>query len=781
MKKENFKTNLILIILFLFSGVVFGQNYDEKGNVLPEYTKTFSVKGKTLKVEIQNYPLFIGVDNIVKISCSDVNMLNRACFTVTSHIMKVDGFSGEKVFSIKPLENKIDIFRINTADTTINIPLEVSDLPIPTLYLDVNNKFVLIRNNPSNWELKAECMGIPCKIRTFGVIVKNSIDNTNGITLNMSNKAEREWGGKFSNEQKKIITGLENGHDFFISSAIVEMPNGLLRELDTKKFKIVQSELFSQVWGNFNRDLSSPLMITKLYSDLRLKIEGNYSKQQMDSINLFINEINPLLNGINVKLVDCFPSVLFTQRENYYSAPYMKGEFFYPEVMLKTEDELSVSDNSKIDLDRLFNQILWKLGVLTDDNVQFNKQFFLTPICKEYLIKLYSKNGLELIHKELELQNPKDFEKDYTLIVVSISLILFMVFKELLALTSLGRNILKGKKALWLKLILTMLVSLIPLTIVLVIQHFNGVEMTMKYIINAKLYFFAFSFIIGIKLWILDKIQERIKSFAVRLLVDFVLVVFIFWSAYQFIFFATHLDYVRFEMLHWEWIYIPLTVAIYRIYSMYNQRKIDELMREKELEVSKQKELTTKAELLALQSRINPHFLYNSLNSIASLAAVNASKTEQMAVNLAKLFRYNLNKGNELMTTVKQELEMVKVFLDIEKQRFGERLDYQVEVPEALMNLQIPTFLLQPLVENAIKHGISKITERGIIKIKIEQENNNIFIKVFDNGPCFENELITGYGLQNIFDKLTMVYKENYTMRFVNEDDKHIEIKLIVK
>ncbi len=290
-----------------------------------------------------------------------------------------------------------------------------------------------------------------------------------------------------------------------------------------------------------------------------------------------------------------------------------------------------------------------------------------------------------------------------------------------------------------------------------------------------------FSLLVGTFLWFIDLINKKIKTFAIRLLLDFISVFAIFYLSYQIIFFVISYDYVRIESIHWQWLYIPLAVSIYRIFKLFNQRKIYELLQEKELEVSKQKELTTKAELLALQSRINPHFLYNSLNSIASLATVDKHKTEQMAIDLAKLFRYNLNKGEDILTTVFEELEMVKLYLDIEKQRFGEKLDYQVEVPEELMQFKVPIFILQPLVENAIKHGISKITELGIIKIKIEKERDFAFIKVYDNGPLFTNELIFGYGLQNIFDKLTLVYKNNYTVRFVNENEKHIEIKIVIK
>jgi sensor histidine kinase YesM len=308
------------------------------------------------------------------------------------------------------------------------------------------------------------------------------------------------------------------------------------------------------------------------------------------------------------------------------------------------------------------------------------------------------------------------------------------------------------------------------------IQHNNEIKIEWIDILTAEKYYLIYTAIVSTMLWGLDKLQIRIKQFSFRLLFDFILTIVIFWGAYQLLFIVTHLDYVRVDMFRWQWIYIPLVVAIYRIYNLYNQRKIDQLLQEKELEISKQKELTTKAELLALQSRINPHFLYNSLNSIASLTTIDAHKAEQMSVNLAKLFRYNLNKTDDLMTTIECELEMVKLYLNIEKQRFGDRLVYLVDVPSELMTFQIPIFLLQPLVENAIKHGLSKITEQGVLKIKISMSENQLIIKVYDNGPLFTNDLIFGYGLQNIFDKLTLVYKNNYTVRFVNESDKHIEI-----
>jgi sensor histidine kinase YesM len=137
--------------------------------------------------------------------------------------------------------------------------------------------------------------------------------------------------------------------------------------------------------------------------------------------------------------------------------------------------------------------------------------------------------------------------------------------------------------------------------------------------------------------------------------------------------------------------------------------KEKELRIENEVKLASLRELKTKAELNALHSRVNPHFLYNALNSITGLAKIDAEKTEHMALSLSKLFRYSINKEQSDWSTLYEELEMVKIYLDIEKVRFEDRLDFRVDLPDELGAVKIPRFIIQPLVENAIKHGISKL------------------------------------------------------------------------
>lgn len=207
--------------------------------------------------------------------------------------------------------------------------------------------------------------------------------------------------------------------------------------------------------------------------------------------------------------------------------------------------------------------------------------------------------------------------------------------------------------------------------------------------------------------------------------------------------------------------------------------KEKEIKIETEVKLANLRELKTKAELNALHSKINPHFLYNALNSIAGLAKTDANKTEHMALSLSKLFRYSINKEQSDWSTFEEELEMVRIYLDIEKVRFDERLEFSINLPNELRLVQVPRFLIQPLVENSVKYGISKLTEKGQIQISIVQNGKYTEIGVSDNGPDFPNELIPGFGLQSIHDKLEILYPNRFELHFVHSPNKKILIKLL--
>jgi two-component system, LytTR family, sensor kinase len=158
------------------------------------------------------------------------------------------------------------------------------------------------------------------------------------------------------------------------------------------------------------------------------------------------------------------------------------------------------------------------------------------------------------------------------------------------------------------------------------------------------------------------------------------------------------------------------------------------------------------------------------------LAHTDADKTEKMALSLSDLFRHSINQKEKKTNTLGDELSLVRNYLEIEQIRFGDRLQFSIDVEPDLLSLEIPMFILQPLVENAIKHGISKIEEQGEINLQITKNNNGILISVQDNGPDFREGLVSGHGLQTVYDLLRFSYGDKTEISWHNQPKKEITI-----
>jgi two-component system, LytTR family, sensor kinase len=224
------------------------------------------------------------------------------------------------------------------------------------------------------------------------------------------------------------------------------------------------------------------------------------------------------------------------------------------------------------------------------------------------------------------------------------------------------------------------------------------------------------------------------------------------------------------------YIIIPQIVSCAYYYYWQRTRSITRKISEQEYQLLNLEKLKSKAQLDALEAKINPHFLYNSLNSIAGLIHEKPDKAEEMTIQLSKLFRYTTGRNEENFHTIEDELEIIKAYLAIEQVRFGKRLSYAIDCEEGVLTHKIPRFLLQPLVENAIKHGISKIAHAGEIKVEIKQINENISIKIHDNGPDFGEAVGGGFGLRSIKEKLKIVYAEKANFEVKNEPEKAVII-----
>ncbi|GAB3491158.1 hypothetical protein GCM10027341_03790 [Spirosoma knui] len=215
------------------------------------------------------------------------------------------------------------------------------------------------------------------------------------------------------------------------------------------------------------------------------------------------------------------------------------------------------------------------------------------------------------------------------------------------------------------------------------------------------------------------------------------------------------------------------------LYVLQQGRQLTRKLSEQEYQLLNLEKLKTRAELDALQAKINPHFLYNALNSIASLVHDNPDKAEEMTLLLSKLFRYSTGRNGELFATLADELEMVRTYLQVEQVRFGNRLTFSVDVSDpALNDLKLPQFLLQPIVENAIKHGIAKLADMGRIDVRIYRKNDALHLCVHDNGPAFPDDMDGGYGLRSIQDKLKLLYGDEATIEFQNWPLKQVLLSI---
>lgn len=189
------------------------------------------------------------------------------------------------------------------------------------------------------------------------------------------------------------------------------------------------------------------------------------------------------------------------------------------------------------------------------------------------------------------------------------------------------------------------------------------------------------------------------------------------------------------------------------------------------------KNLNELANLSALQARVNPHFLYNSLNSIAALIRSKSEDAEEMVIALSELFRYHILPEQSDFVTLAEELSIIETYLAIEKIRFGDQLMYAIEVDSSCKALKIPRLLVQPLVENAIKHGTSKM-EKGHLKVSANQTAGRLNIEVFDNGPGFSDHPNTGTGLSNIHKMLDFHYQNDFQFELVTTPEKKVFLSI---
>lgn len=207
-----------------------------------------------------------------------------------------------------------------------------------------------------------------------------------------------------------------------------------------------------------------------------------------------------------------------------------------------------------------------------------------------------------------------------------------------------------------------------------------------------------------------------------------------------------------------------------------------------QMEISKVENLISLlkySELKALQSQINPHFLFNVLNTMTSLIRTNPEKAREVTIDLSNYLRYNLDNNVKSVELIK-ELNQIDNYIKIEKARFGDKLNIVYDVDESLYNFQIPSLIIQPLVENSIKHGILKKRENGYVKVIVKKIDKDIEVIIEDDGVGIEQTVIDNLdkqiqeniGLKNVHQRLKLLYGEGLNIKKL-EQGTRINFKIL--
>lgn len=222
------------------------------------------------------------------------------------------------------------------------------------------------------------------------------------------------------------------------------------------------------------------------------------------------------------------------------------------------------------------------------------------------------------------------------------------------------------------------------------------------------------------------------------------------------------------------------TIISYYFYARSTIAENNIALREASMQRLATEKQLTETELKLLQAQIEPHFLFNSLSNILSLIDEEPKQAKKMLESFTHYLRASLNRTRQKQTSLGDEIDLLRAYLDIHTIRFGERLRYNIEIPKALYTTNLPPLLLQPIVENAIKHGLAPKLEGGNIKITAITNTNKLEIFITDTGIGLQGEHGTGIGLNNIRARLRTLYGNQAKMIIRQNTPCGVQVKLTI-
>lgn len=225
-------------------------------------------------------------------------------------------------------------------------------------------------------------------------------------------------------------------------------------------------------------------------------------------------------------------------------------------------------------------------------------------------------------------------------------------------------------------------------------------------------------------------------------------------------------------MMYWSVVFVYHAIGYYRQYQQ-EEKNSTEL-----------RSLLAESQLQALKMQLQPHFLFNTLNAISVLVKKEPSLAQKMIVRLSDLLRLTLERGGENKVLLGQELEFLNTYLAIEKVRFGDRLTVTMSIAEKSVGIPVPTLILQPLVENSIRHGIAQRSGNGWIEVNSELQDGKLVLSINDGGERPKRKKRsaegTGVGLDNTRSRLRQLYGENFSFEMEENKTNGTNVRIVI-
>ncbi len=218
------------------------------------------------------------------------------------------------------------------------------------------------------------------------------------------------------------------------------------------------------------------------------------------------------------------------------------------------------------------------------------------------------------------------------------------------------------------------------------------------------------------------------------------------------------------------WVIISVGYA-FDYYRKFNERELRAAELEKRL---------TEARLQALQMQLNPHFLFNTLHAISSLMHIDVEAADRMLARLSDLLRHALESTDTQEVPLREELDFLARYAEIEQTRFGDRLKIEMKIAPDTLDALVPNLVLQPLLENAVRHGIEPHARAGRIEISARREGNSLRLEVRDNGGGLEGKVVEGIGLANTRARLKQLYGARQSFVLANGADSGVVVSVIL-